>query len=376
VLQSLRPWVRRLLRRGNVSLRDLEPNEAADMSRFHHRNTRYTGARLYPYRRRALHAWCAVAAAFSAIAMALPGVALAQPKFPTKPIRIVVPFSPGGGTDTMARVVAQKMSDHWGQPVVIENRTGAGGAIGTAIAAKATPDGHTLLVSSAGFAITAAMGQKLAYDPIKDFTGVTRIGYSTSTLVVNPSLGVKSLKEFIEYGHARPGKILFSSGGAGSSTHLSGERFRLAAGIKTVHVGFKGSSDAMLEVVAGRVHYVITGLLTTLPFIKDGRIVALAVSTPARSPMLPDVPAIAEVLPGFKRDGSHVMLAPAGTPRPVLNQISNEVKRIFDLPDVKERLKNFDYLLAPTTPEEMDKVLRSDIENFSELITRAGLRAR
>ena len=313
----------------------------------------------------------------AAALMTMPGVAQAQQKFPSKPIRFVVPFSPGGGTDTMARIIAQKMGENWGHPVVIENRTGAGGAIGTAIVAKATPDGHTLLVSSAGFIISAALHPKnLPYDSLRDFTGVTQIGYSTSTLVVPPALGVKSVKDFIEFSRARPGKIFFSSGGAGSSTHLSGERFRLAAGIKAVHVGFKGSSDAMLEVVAGRVHYVITGLLTSLPHIQDGRLVALAVATPVRSPLLPDVPTLAETLPGYKREGSHVMLAPAGTPRHIVNQLSKEVRRIFELPDVKERLKNFDYLLSPTTPEELDRILRTDIETFSELITRAGLRAK
>ncbi len=335
-------------------------------------------------RRKALHCLAGIKQSSDALSlllavvlMALPGFALAQQKFPTKPIRIVVPFSAGGGTDTMARVIAQKMSENWGQPVVIENRTGAGGTIGIAIAAKATPDGHTLLVSSAGFVINAALHpNKLPYDTLRDFTGVSQIGYSTSSLVVNPALGVKTVKEFIEYAQARPGKIFFSSGGAGSSTHLSGERFRLAAGIKAIHVGFKGSSDALLEVVAGRVQYVVTGLLTTLPFIKDGRIVCLAVSTPVRSPLLPDVPTIAETLPGFKREGSHVMVAPAGTPRHIVNQISREVRRIFELSDVKERLKNFDYLLSPTTPEELDKILRVDIETFTELVTLAGLRAK
>ncbi len=308
---------------------------------------------------------------------AAPGYARAQQKFPSKPIRFLVPFSPGGGTDTLARVLAQKMGENWGQPVVVENRTGAGGSIGTALAAKAVPDGYTLLVSSPGYVVSAALHpNKLPYDPLKDFVGVSNIGYSTSTLVIAPTLGVKTLKEFIDYGQARPGKILFSSGGAGSSTHLSGERFRLAANIKAVHVGFKGSSDALLEVVAGRVHYVITGLLTTLPFIKDGRIVCLAITAPARSPVLPDVPTVAETIPGYKRDGSHIMLAPAGTPRPIVQQLSREVKRIFELPDVKERLKNFDYMLAPTTPEEMDKILRTDIETFSELVVRAGLRAK
>lgn len=311
-----------------------------------------------------------------ALLFAASGHAQPQPKYPSKPIRFVVPYSPGGGTDTMARVIALKMSDNWGQPVVIENRTGAGGAIGMALVAKATPDGHTLLVSSAGFAINAALGQKLPYDTLKDFVGVTQIGYSTSGVLVNPTVGVKTIKEFIEFAQQRPGKIFFSSGGAGSSTHLSGERFRLAAGIKAVHVGFKGSSDALLEVVAGRVHYLITGLLTALPYVKDGRLLCLAVTTPARSPLLPDVPAIGEVMPGYKREGSHVMMAPAGTPRPILNQLSIEVRRIFDLPDVKDRLKNFDYLLSPTTPEEMDKILRTDIETFTDLVVRAGLRSK
>lgn len=312
----------------------------------------------------------------AAALVAMPGVAQAQQKFPTKTIRFVVPFSPGGGTDTLARIIAQKMSENWGQSVVIENRTGAGGTIGAAIVAKATPDGHTLLVSSPGFVVSAALHPNLAYDPLKDFAGVTQLGVSMSTLVVTPTLGIKTLKDFIEHAKARPGKIFFSSGGHGSSTHINGERFRLAAGIKPVHVAFKGSSDAALEVVAGRVHYVITGLITVMQYIQDGRLIALGVLAPARSPLLPDVPTLAEVLPGYKRDGSHVMLAPAGTPRPILNQISTEVRRIFELPDVKERLKNFDYLLAPTTPQELDKILRADIETFAEVVKLAGLRAK
>jgi len=313
---------------------------------------------------------------FAAALAAMPGVAQAQQKFPTKTIRFVVPFSPAGGTDTLARLIAQKMSENWGQSVVIENRTGAGGTIGTGIVAKATPDGHTLLLSSSAFAITAAMQPNLTYDPLKDFAGVTRLGFSKSMIVVNPTLGVKTLKDFIDYAKARPGKILFSSGGHGSSTHINAERFRLAAGIKPVHVAFKGSSDAVLEVVAARCHYVITGLLTSLPYVQDGRLVPLGVLSPTRSPIFPDVPTIAEVLPGYKRDGSHVMLAPAGTPRPILNQLSSEVRRIFELPEIKERLKNYDYYLAPTTPEELDKVLRADIETFSEVVKLAGLRSK
>jgi tripartite-type tricarboxylate transporter receptor subunit TctC len=308
--------------------------------------------------------------------LALPDITPAQQAFPTKPIRFVVPFSPGGGTDTLARIIAQKMGESWGQSIVIENRTGAGGTIGAAIVAKATPDGHTLLVSSPGFVISAALQPNLPYDALKDFAGVSQLGVSMSTLVLTPSIGVKTMKEFIEYAKARPGKILFSSGGHGSSTHMNAERFRLAAGFKPVHVAFKGSSDAALEVVAGRVHYIITGLITVMQHIQEGKLVPLAVIAPARSPLLPDVPTFAEVLPGYKRDGSHVMLAPAGTPIPILNQLSREVRRIFEMPDVKERLKNYDYYLAPTTPEELDQILKSDIATFTEVVTLAGLRAK
>jgi len=307
---------------------------------------------------------------------AVPGFAHAQQKFPSKPIRVVVPFSPGGTSDVLARMIGSKMSDSWGQPVVVETRTGAGGTIGTGIVAKATPDGHTLLLSSAAFVISAALHSDLSYDALRDFAGVTRIGFSTQALVVAPALGVKTVKDFIALGQAKPGQILFSSAGAGSSTHMNGERFRLAAGIKVVHVGFKGASDAMIEVVAGRVHYAVIGLASALAFIQDGRLVALAVGTPQRSPLLPDVPTISETLPGYARDGSHSLLAPAGTPRPVLNQISKEVGRIFELPDIKVRLKNFDFVSAPTTPEEHNKILRADIETFSGVVKLAGLRPK
>ena len=318
----------------------------------------------------------AITLALAAALWTAPLGAQPQTKFPQRPIRIVVPFSPGGGTDTMARVIAQRMGERWGQPVVIENRTGASGTIGTAIVAKSTPDGHTVLVSSSSFAISAALQPSLPYDPLKDFAGVSRIGFSTSVIVATPSLGVRTLTEFIEHARARPGKIFFSSAGAGSSTHLNGEKFRLATGIKAVHVGFKGSADAMLEVLAGRVHYLVTGMLVTLPHIREGRLVPLAVVAQARSPLLPDVPTVAEIIPGYKRDGSHVMLAPAGTPRPILEQLSAEVRRIFALQDVQERMKNYDYVLSPSTPAEMDRILRSDIETFAEVIRLAGLRPK
>jgi tripartite-type tricarboxylate transporter receptor subunit TctC len=316
-------------------------------------------------------------AALAAGGLAAPAVSYADQTFPTKPLRIVVPFTPGGTSDVLARLIGIKLSESWGQPVVIENRTGAGGTIGAGIVAKATPDGHTLLISSAAFTISAALhADNLPYDPIKDFAGVTRLGFSTTALIVHPSLGVRSVKELVEMGKAKPGHLITAHAGAGSSTHMNAERFRLAAGIKIKQVGFKGAADAMLEVISGRVHYGLLGLASSMPYIQDGKLIAVAVGTPERSKLLPDVPTIAETLPGFARDGSHSMLAPAGTPRPVLVKISGEVKRIFEMPDIKQRVQAFDFHPAPSTPEEHDRILRADIETFAGVVRVAGLRGR
>jgi tripartite-type tricarboxylate transporter receptor subunit TctC len=307
---------------------------------------------------------------------ATPLFAQSKQKFPAKPVRLVVPFSPGSQSDVLARVIGPKLSERWGQPVVVETRTGAGGTIAAALVARATPDGHTLLVSSTAFVIGAALQPNLPYDPLKDFVGITQLGYSTSALVVAPSLGVKSVKELIALAQAKPGQVWFSSSGGGGGSLMLVERFRLAAGIKVQHVGFKGAADAVLEVMAGRVHFCIQSLAAGLGFIRDGRLLALAVVTPQRSPLLPDVPAMAEVLPGYERDGSFPMLAPAGTPSAVRTQISRDVARVFELPEVKERLQGMGFMSAPTTPEEHDKILRAQIEAFSKVAALVGLKAK
>ena len=243
----------------------------------------------------------AVIAAAGIAGTPLPAPAQAPQGYPDKPIRFIVPFSAGGTSDVLARMIAAKVSDHWGQSVVIENRTGAGGNIGANLVAKATGDGYTLLLTSAAFVISAALHTNLTYEPLRDFVGVTQIGHSTQALLVPPTLGPKSVKEFIAYAQARPGKIFFASAGAGSNTHMLGELFRFAAGLKVVHVGYKGASDAIIEVAAERVHYAVVGLATAMGLIKDGKLLPLAVTTPQRSPVLPDVPALAEALPGWER---------------------------------------------------------------------------
>ena len=315
-------------------------------------------------------------ASLVAIGASAPGVAYTQQKFPVKPIRLVTAFTPGGTTDILARMVAPGMSETFGQPIVIENRPGAGGVLAAAIVAKAPPDGYTLLATSAAVAISAVLSGNAQYNPLKDFAGVAELGYSTTVLVVTPSLGVKTVKELASLANTKPVKLLFGSVGAGSSTHLSGERFRLAAGFKAQHIGFKGQSEFLIEIIAGRIHFGSSGLMVSLPFIKEGKLVALAVATQQRSPVLPDVPAAPEVVPGWGRDGSQAWLAPAGTPRAVRQQISKELGRLLVLPEIKERLQGMGFNVAPTTPEEHEKNLRADIDVFTRLVAEVGLKPK
>ena len=307
---------------------------------------------------------------------AAPAIAQTQQKFPTKPVRIVVGFSPRSATDITARLIGPKLAEMWGQPVVIENRSGAGSTLASTMVAQATPDGHTLLMVSTSFAITAVLQKNLPYDALRDFRGISQIGSTTGALVVSPSLGVKSAKEFIALAQERPGKILFGSAGAGSGLHMSTERFNMAAGIKGVHVGFKGQPEMLVEIVTGRVHYGFPGLGSAMPFIKDGRLVPLAVNTPRRSPVLPDVPALVEILPGFERDAAHALMAPARTPRPIVHQISKDVARVLDMPDVKERMHAISFDPAPTAPEEYDAIVRKQLEVFTKVAKAAGLIAK
>jgi tripartite-type tricarboxylate transporter receptor subunit TctC len=296
----------------------------------------------------------------------------AQP-FPSKPVRLVAGAF-GGPSDMLARTLAPKLSEMWGKPVLVENRTGGAGTMQAATVAQATPDGHTLLLISAQFAIGAALRPaSLPYNASKDFAGVTQIGYSTSTLNVSPALGVKTLSEFVALGRSRPGKLMFSSGGGGSSTHISAERFNLAAGMTATHVGFKGTPDALLEVVGGRVQYCLVGLGSAMPFIKEGRLLALAVSTPKRSPLLPDVPAIVELYPSFGTEGAHAIFAPAKTPMAVRERVSRDVHAALKSPDVAARLDAMAYNIAPNTPKEHDRTFREQIEAFAEIGKRLGL---
>ena len=308
-------------------------------------------------------------------AAAAPALAQAQQKFPTKPVRLVVGFTPGSATDITGRLVASKLSEIWGQPVVIENRTGAGGQLATVMVAKATPDGYTLLMISSAMVVNAVLPAQPMYDLLKDFTGVTQIGIPTSILVVTPTLGVKSLKELIALAHERPGKLLFGTSGAGSGTHMTTELFNMAAGIKGVHVAFKGLPEVLIEIAAGRLNYGVISMGPSLPFILDKRVVPLAQIAAKRSPLLPDVPVMTELLPKFQRDSTHGIIAPAGTPRAIVNQISKDVARVLEFPDVKARMDAIGFERMPLTPEEYDRLLHRLVGSISKVVVAVGMRA-
>ncbi len=297
--------------------------------------------------------------------------------FPNKPVRIVVPGTPGNPSDIVARIIGPKLAEMWGQPVVFENRPGAGGTMGTAHVAKATPDGYTLLIAVGAFIASAALQPNLPYDPIKDFAGVAQLGFPASALVVSPAIGIKSVKELIAFGKAHPGKLLFGSAGAGGGSHLQGERVRLAAGIKAVHVGFKGQPEAIIEILTGRIHYGVITLAAAQPLLKDGRLLALGVNTPQRLAQLPDVPALAEFLPEFTRpESTNALLAPAQTPRPIVIKISKDVRRALESADIVDKFNAIGYSIMPSAPEEQDKIRRAQIEALTKLAIASGLRPK
>ena len=310
------------------------------------------------------------------IAFAAPGIAgQSTQNFPTKPVRLIVPFTAGSATDLLARRVAAKMTDNWGQQVVVDNRSGGGGTLATAIVAKATPDGYTLLVHSIAYAMNAALYSKLPYDPITDFAPVGKISISTSLLVVSPALGVKSVKELIALAKQKPGQLNYASSGVGSGTHLNGEQFRFGAGIDVVHVPYKGVPEVLVDVMTVRIHYFLSPLVPALPFIRDGRLLPLAVTTGRRTPVLPDVPTMAEAaLPGYEFQAWFGVFAPARTPRPVVEQISKEIARVVDLPDVQKQFVNQGEEGRSNTPEEFNRFVRAEIEKYRRIVKQANIR--
>lgn len=314
-------------------------------------------------------------ALLAALAAAAASPALAQERFPSKPVRIVVPFVAGSQVDIVARELGRKLQEAWGQTVVVENRPGAGGTLGSRTVAGADPDGHTLMVTSASHAINPTLyGAKLPYDTLRDFTGVSFLTSVPNVLVVAPSLGVKSAQDLLAMVRGKPGQLNFASAGVGSGTHFNGEMFKAAARLDIVHVPYKGTGDALVDTAAGRSAYYWSPLGLTLPFIRDGKLVPLAVSTAERAPLMPEVPVIADLLPGCVYDHWYGMLAPGKTPRAVVEQVSRDVNRAMRLPDLVKTLGDQGVVVAPNTPAEFDRFIASEIDRLGAVVKAAGVK--
>ncbi len=314
-----------------------------------------------------------IVTAFAIASTACP--AQTSQNFPNRPVRLVVAFTPGSATDLIARRIAPKMSDQWGQQVVVDNRAGAGGVVGTGIVAAAAPNGYTLLVHSIAFAVSAALYSKLPFDPVNDFAPVSQILVSPSAIVVAPALGIRSVSELIALAKQKPGQINFGSAGIGSGTHLNAEQFKFSAGINVTHVPYKGSPEALLDTMTGRIQYFLTPLVPALPMIRDGRLLALAVTTAQRTPLLPDVPTVAEAaLPGYEFQAWFGVFAPGGTPRPILDRISREVARIVELPDIMKQMASQGEQGRASTPDEFAKFFRAEIEKYKKIVKLANIR--
>jgi tripartite-type tricarboxylate transporter receptor subunit TctC len=314
-----------------------------------------------------------------AFASAQPASTLRQaqgsgPAYPTRAIRVIVPFGPGGPSDILARAVGQKLTEAWGQQVIIDNRPGANGIVGSELAAKAAPDGHTLLMGTPGtHGINASLFPKLPYDTVRDFAPITRLGLAPYLLVAHPSLPVRSVKELVQLARVRPGEITWATGG--SPTQLAAELFKRMARISAVVVPYKGNAPAVAAAISGEVSLVFGGIAQSLPQVKAGRLRALGVTSVQRSATVPEVATIAESgLPGFEASAWYGLLAPAATPRAIVERIHSEVVRALRLPEVEKRLRGEAFDIPADTPDEFAAVIRAELAKWAPIVKEAGIR--
>ena len=297
--------------------------------------------------------------------------------YPGKPVKIIVPFTAGSATDILARTVGQKLSEMWSQPVYVENRAGAGGTIGAGVVAKAPPDGLTLMVHSSAQAVNPFIYPTLPYDTLKDFVQVVPLGGQPNVLVVSPSTGYKTAADLIAAGTKNPRSLNFASAGIGSGTHINAEKFNLAAGLAAVHIPYKGTPEALTDTMTGRTTYFFSPISAALAHIREGKLVALGVTSVKRSSLLPDVPTIAESgLQGFDYNLWVGMFAPAGTPADVVDKINRDVNRILREPDVRERLTALGAEAMQMTPAEFDKFMRVEMDESAKVVKAAAIKVQ
>ncbi len=299
--------------------------------------------------------------------------AAAAQAYPNKPIRVIVPLAAGGQTDVVARLLTQKLAESFRQPLVVDNRSGGGGAVGTETAVRANPDGYTMLVAASSYAANAALAP-LPYDPVDDVTPIIFLGDTGFVVSVHPSVPVKSIKELIAYDKANPGKLNYGSGGAGSTTHLATELFNQMAGTRMVHVPYKGSGPALNDLVGGQVQLVAVSLPIAIAQIKAQRIRGLAVSSRQRSTVLPDIPAVTETVPGYEATSWFAVYGPKGLPRDIAARWNSEINRILQLPDVKERFAGLGIEPAGGAPDRLREVTRRDIAKWRSVVKMANIK--
>jgi tripartite-type tricarboxylate transporter receptor subunit TctC len=315
-------------------------------------------------------------AALCAAAAPLSTAAEPPAKYPERPIRIVIGFTPGGGPDITARFLAQKLSERWRQQIVVDNRPGAGGTIAANIVANANADGYTLFSVSNAHTVAAAIYARLPYDPIRDFAGITLTASGPALLLVSPALGVKNARDLIAALKAKPGQYNFSSAGVGSGTHFAAELFKNMAGVDVVHVPFKGIPEAITETMTGRVQFFLSPLASALNLAKEGKALAIGVTGAKRAPQMPDLPTVAESgLPGYRYEFWYGMLAPGKTPRPLIDRLNREITEIMKAEDVRNRWIALGVEPAPTAPQEFDKFIRDDIATVTKLARAANVKA-
>jgi tripartite-type tricarboxylate transporter receptor subunit TctC len=297
-------------------------------------------------------------------------------EYPARPVRIIVPYAAGGGSDLTARIVAQHLSGSLGQPIIVDNRPGASGLLGHDLGAKATPDGYTLLWCTIGpMAVNVSLHNKLPYDPLRDFEPITLTADSLQALVVHPSVPARNVKEFIALAKARPGKLNYGSSGNGGALHLAAALFDLMAGTNMVHIPYKGGAPAVADLVGGHIQVLFATLVTSLPYIQSGKLRALAVTTAKRAPMVPDLPTIAEAgLPGYAASNWYGVVAPAGTPQSIVRRLNREIVAILNMKEVTNTFFKQGQVALPVTPEEFRAYLKAEIVKWREVVKRAGLK--
>jgi len=295
--------------------------------------------------------------------------------YPSKTVRIIVPFGAGGAVDILSRAVGQKLSADWRQPVVVENRPGAGGNIGAEVAARAAPDGYTILLGDAAHAIGMTLYRKLPYNFVKDFDPVTLAAVTPLVVVVHPSLPVASVPDLVKLARARKGEIQFGSGGAGSSTHLAGEMFKMQAKVDMLHVPYKGVPAAVPDLLSGQISLVFLPMPVALPHIRNGRIRAIALTSAARSPVLPDLPSVAEGgLPGYDASTWYGMVVPAGTPRPIINRLYRDITAALKVPAINERLASQGSRIVGSSPSEFVAHISREVGKWGKVVRATGAR--